>query len=128
MRWGRLVVATGLVGGLLGTAAGIVGATDWLGADDATAAAPLDVRVVDGGVSALGAAEGTPQDWSARQTAPGRYEVQLPGAPVAFELTAWDAVADAVQTPLAGGGVEVRFTRALQPVDSRFTFRAVVLP
>lgn len=66
-------------------------------------------------------------DWTVQRTAPGEYRVAFAaGVEVQLEVERWDALADATVIPLGDGADVVRFTNGTGPVDTSFSFTAVV--
>lgn len=82
--------------------------------------------VVGGAVSAEGAGV-LPAGWTVAHPVPGHYVLRAPVLSPDLDVPTWDAAgADVAIAPIGGGAVEVRFLRDGQPVDSRFTWRAVI--
>jgi hypothetical protein len=66
------------------------------------------------------------QAWTVHRSAIGEYHVQFPGDDVQLEIDRWDAVADATVLPMGDGADIVRFTNDTGPVDTSFSFTAIV--
>ena len=82
--------------------------------------------VVGGAVTAEGAGV-LPAGWTVVHPVPGYYVLRASAPSPDLDVRTWDAAgAEVAIAPIGGGAVEVRFVRDGQPVDSRFTWRAVV--
>lgn len=111
-----------LVAGVVGLLAVWVGLA-WSGA---SSSATDGSWVVDGGVSATGAGA-LPAGWTVAHPFPGYYVLRAPVPSPDLDVRTWDtAGAEVAIAPIGGGAVEVRFLLDGQPVDSRFTWRALV--
>jgi hypothetical protein len=111
----RLLLGLVVLVAVWAAAAGTVGSSP---SSDAT-------TVVGGAVSATGAGV-LPAGWTVSHPAPGAYVLRAPVAAPDLDVETWDEAAEVSLAPVGDGGVSVRFERDGLPVDSRFTWRAVV--
>jgi hypothetical protein len=73
--------------------------------------------------------DGTTPDaatWRVHRSATGEYRVDFDGDDVQLDVERWDAVADATVIPMGDGADIVRFTNDTGPVDTSFSFTAIV--
>lgn len=91
----------------------------------ASSSTPAGSSVVGGVVGESGAGV-LPAGWTVAHSAPGHYVLRAPVPAPDLDVQTWDRTAEVALSPIGAGAVEVRFVRDGQPVDSRFTWRAVV--
>ena len=91
----------------------------------ASSASTSTTTVVGGVVSATGAGV-LPAGWTVSHPVPGYYVLRAPVPDPELDVETWDEAVEVGFAPIGAGAVEVRFLRHGQPVDSRFTWRAVV--
>ena len=82
--------------------------------------------VVRGMVRDDGAFDPSGAGWTVTHPAPGVYELAFGASDARIELDRWDAVADVTVTPIGAGTGLILFTDATGPVDSTFSFTAIV--
>lgn len=124
-RWGQSAQAMGRRKGAVAVGMGIFAAAAVALLPGASSAAPpVPVVVLGGAVAAHGAPE-TSGPWTVGHPARGSYQLDLGDGWPDVEVTGWDAPTDVVVIPLGRGRVAVRFGGPT-PVDTRFTFTAVV--
>jgi hypothetical protein len=87
---------------------------------------PARPSVVRADVLATGQPEAPARGWRVERATMGTYRIALPDDRVVLDVPAWEGVADVTVRPLGAGANEVRFTRDGAPVDTAFTFVAVV--
>lgn len=108
---------------------GVVLLAVWVGLaglGSSSSAASGSPGVVGGAVSATGAGV-VPAGWTIDHPVPGYYVLRAPVPSPDLDVSTWDAAgAELAISPVGGGAVEIRFVRDGQPVDSRFTWRALV--
>ena len=109
---------------LLITGALVVAAGLW--STRAVAGEATPQTVVRGEVAATGAPMSGAERWHVERTAPGTYRVDLSDGRGSLEVAAWDEVADVTVLPLADGDSEIRFSLDRRPIDTAFSFVAVV--
>src|SRR5437899_3076902 len=91
----------------------------------ASASPPESNDVVRGRVESNGTTTAG-DDWTVRHRTAGEYRLEFDGHDVRLDIDRWDAVADATVIPLGGGTEVVRFTNGDTPVDSGFSFTAIL--
>jgi hypothetical protein len=89
---------------------------------------PRSSSVVRGAVDATGLVLGEATGWRVEHPKPGAYRLEFDGREARIEVERWDVVADATVVPLGGGTGLVRFRDDAGPVDTSFTFTAIVGP
>lgn len=110
-----------LVFGLVALGAATAGVAQAGGA----ASGPERTAVVRGDVSAAGALS-APAGWRAVHVDTGRYRLAGPAGEADVDVSMWNAAADVTIVPLGGGDTEVRFQQGGLPLDTDFTFVALV--
>lgn len=110
-----------LVFGIVALGAAVAGVAQAGGA----ASGPERSAVVRGDVSAAGALS-APAGWRAVHLDTGRYRLEGPAEEAELDVSMWTAAADVAILPLGDGATEVRFRVDGLPIDTDFTFVAVV--
>ena len=87
---------------------------------------PSASSVVHGAVDSTGVVLGDAQGWRVEHPKPGVYRLEFEGTEARVEVERWDAVADAIVIPLGDGAGVVRFRDDTGPVDTSFSFTAIV--
>lgn len=87
---------------------------------------PRSSAVVRGAVDATGVVLGEATGWRVEHPTPGVYRLEFDGGEARVAVERWDVVADATVVPLGAGAGLVRFRDDTGPVDTSFTFTAVV--
>jgi hypothetical protein len=83
-------------------------------------------RVVHGMVDRSGLIVSGADGWRVVHDEPGRYRLEFDGTDPRVEIERWDAVADVTVVPLGDGAGMIRFTNDTGPVDTSFSFTAIV--
>jgi hypothetical protein len=65
-------------------------------------------------------------EWTVRHATAGEYLIEFAGGDAELEIDRWDAMADATVIPMGNGADIVRFTNDIGPVDTSFSFTAIV--
>lgn len=110
-----------LVFGLVALGAAMAGMVQAGGA----ASGPERTAVVRGDVSSTGALS-APAGWRAVHLDTGRYRLAGPAEEADVDVSMWHAAADVTIVPLGDGATEVRFQQGGLPLDTDFTFVALV--
>jgi len=87
---------------------------------------PRSSFVVHGAVDGTGVAQGDASGWHVVHPEPGVYRLEFEGDEARVEVDRWDVVADATVVPLGDGADIVRFRDDTGPVDTSFSFTAIV--
>jgi hypothetical protein len=90
------------------------------------ASEPRSSFVVRGAVDGTGIAQGEASGWRVVHPEPGVYRLEFDGGEARLEVERWDVVADATVVPLGDGADIVRFRDDHGPVDTSFSFVAIV--